>query len=169
MFHNQNRFEFKLPRDYDLHKYLPRHIMFKDCLEPDVYDMTSQILSVLIDFNKDWAVPCTVVLIGFWIFSATLKLEKILRNSKRQSFNFEKTFRKDNKNPYVIGNLRKIPQKSVLCGKFPSYSFHIWHTLDLGHPGATSFFEQSRLRNSFIFGTFYCAFQLLSKSFWMMF
>ena len=39
----------------DLDKYLPRHSMFKDCLESDVHHMTSQILSVLIDFIQDGA------------------------------------------------------------------------------------------------------------------
>ena len=39
----------------DLHKYLPRHSIFKDCLESDVHHMTSQILSILIDFIQDRA------------------------------------------------------------------------------------------------------------------
>ena len=39
----------------DLQKYLPRHSIFKDCLESDVHHMTSQILSILIDFIQDRA------------------------------------------------------------------------------------------------------------------
>ena len=39
----------------DLRKYLPRHSIFKDCLESDVHHMTSQILSILIDFILDRA------------------------------------------------------------------------------------------------------------------
>ena len=39
----------------DLQKYLPRHSIFKDCLESDVHHMTSQILSILIDFIPDRA------------------------------------------------------------------------------------------------------------------
>ena len=39
----------------DLHKYLPKHSIFKDCLESDVHHMTSQILSILIDFIPDHA------------------------------------------------------------------------------------------------------------------
>ena len=34
----------------DLDKYLPRHCIFKDCLESDAHHMTSQILSIFIDF-----------------------------------------------------------------------------------------------------------------------
>ena len=37
----------------DLDKYLLSPCIFKDCLELDVHDMTSQILSILIDFNED--------------------------------------------------------------------------------------------------------------------
>ena len=39
----------------DLEKYLPRHSIFEDCLDSDVHHMTSQILSILIDFIKDRA------------------------------------------------------------------------------------------------------------------
>ena len=39
----------------DLHKYLPRYNIFKDCLESDVYQMTLQILLILIDFIPDRA------------------------------------------------------------------------------------------------------------------
>ena len=37
----------------DLKKYLPRNSIFKDCLELDVHDMTSLILSIFIDFTQD--------------------------------------------------------------------------------------------------------------------
>ena len=46
-------FAFKVSNDLD--KYLPRHSIFKDCLELDVHRMTSQILSILIDFIQDRA------------------------------------------------------------------------------------------------------------------
>ena len=35
--------------------------MFKDCLESDVFDMTSQILSILVDFIQDRAGSSTIV------------------------------------------------------------------------------------------------------------
>ena len=38
-----------------LDEYLPRHSVFKDCFELDVHHMTSQILSILIDFIQDRA------------------------------------------------------------------------------------------------------------------
>ena len=38
--------------------YMQRHGIFKDCLYPDVHDMMSQILTVLIDFTKDCTSPC---------------------------------------------------------------------------------------------------------------
>ena len=38
-----------------LDKYLPRDSIIKDCLESDVHHMTSQILSILIDFIQDRA------------------------------------------------------------------------------------------------------------------
>ena len=44
---------FKVSNDLD--KYLPRHSIFKDCLEPDVHHMMSQILSIVIDFIQDHA------------------------------------------------------------------------------------------------------------------
>ena len=44
---------FKVSNDLD--KYLPRHSIIKDCLESDVHHMTSQILSILIDFIQDRA------------------------------------------------------------------------------------------------------------------
>ena len=44
---------FKVSNDSD--KYLPRHSVFKDCLESDVHHMTSQILSILINFIQDRA------------------------------------------------------------------------------------------------------------------
>ena len=44
---------FKVSNDSD--KYLPRHSLFKNCLESDVHHMTSQILSILIDFIQDRA------------------------------------------------------------------------------------------------------------------
>ena len=44
---------FKVSSDLD--KYLPRHSLFKDCLESDVHHMTSQILSISIDFIQDRA------------------------------------------------------------------------------------------------------------------
>ena len=44
---------FKVSNDLD--KYLPRHGIIKDCLESDVHHMTSQILSILIDFIQDRA------------------------------------------------------------------------------------------------------------------
>ena len=58
-------FAFKVSNDLD--KYLPRHSILKDCLESDVYHMTSQILSILIDFIQDRAFFRT-------IFSAVLKI-----------------------------------------------------------------------------------------------
>ena len=39
----------------DLNNYLSRHNIIKDCLESDVHHMTSQILSILIDFIQDSA------------------------------------------------------------------------------------------------------------------
>ena len=45
-------------------QYLPRHSICKDCLESDVHHMTSQILSILIDFVHNRAVPCTNF---FWL------------------------------------------------------------------------------------------------------
>ena len=44
---------FKVSNDSE--KYLPRHSAIKDCLESDVHHMTSQILSILIDFIQDRA------------------------------------------------------------------------------------------------------------------
>ena len=44
---------FKVSNDLD--KYLLRHSIIKDCLESDVHHMTSQILSILIDFIQDRA------------------------------------------------------------------------------------------------------------------
>ena len=44
---------FKVSNDLD--NYLPRHSIFKNCLESDVHHMTSQILSILIDFILDSA------------------------------------------------------------------------------------------------------------------
>ena len=44
---------FKVSNDLD--KYFPRHSTIKDCLESDVHHMTSQILSILIDFIQDRA------------------------------------------------------------------------------------------------------------------
>ena len=41
--------------DDDLDKYLPRHGIFKDCLESYVHHLTSQILSILIDCIQDGA------------------------------------------------------------------------------------------------------------------
>ena len=46
-------FAFKVSNDSD--KYLPRHSIIKDCSESDVHHMTSQILSILIDFIQDRA------------------------------------------------------------------------------------------------------------------
>ena len=43
-------FTFKVSNDY---KYLLRLNIIKDCLESDVHHMTSQILSILIDFIED--------------------------------------------------------------------------------------------------------------------
>ena len=34
-----------------LDKYLPRYSRYEDCLEPDVHDTTSQVLSILIDYT----------------------------------------------------------------------------------------------------------------------
>ena len=45
---------FKVSNDSD--KYMPRHSIIKDCLESVVHHMTSQILSVLIDFIQDRAI-----------------------------------------------------------------------------------------------------------------
>ena len=44
----------------DVNKHLPRNSIFKDCLELDAHDMTSQILPILIDFTQDRAVTCTI-------------------------------------------------------------------------------------------------------------
>ena len=44
---------FKVSNDLD--KYLPRHSIFKDCLESDVHHITSQILSIFIDSIQDRA------------------------------------------------------------------------------------------------------------------
>ena len=44
---------FKVSNHSD--KYLPRHSVIKDCLESDVHHLTSQILSILIDFIQDRA------------------------------------------------------------------------------------------------------------------
>ena len=54
-------FAFKVSNSSD--KYLPRHSIMKDCLESDVHHMTSQILSILIDFIQDrtFFVPFLVV------------------------------------------------------------------------------------------------------------
>ena len=49
----------------NLKKYLLRNSIFKGCLEPDVHDMTSQILSILIGFTKDRAVTSTISLSFF--------------------------------------------------------------------------------------------------------
>ena len=59
---------FKVSNDLD--KYFPRHSIFKNCLESDVHHMTSQILSILIDFILDRAffVPF------FWLFFKSLNL-----------------------------------------------------------------------------------------------
>ena len=46
-------FAFKVSNDSD--KYLLRHSIIKDYLESDVHHMTSQILSILIDFIQDHA------------------------------------------------------------------------------------------------------------------
>ena len=46
-------FAFKVSNDLD--KYMPRHSRIKDCLESDVHQMTSQILSILIDSIQDRA------------------------------------------------------------------------------------------------------------------
>ena len=42
-------FAFKVSDDSD--KYFPRPSRIKECLESDVHHMTSQILSILIDFK----------------------------------------------------------------------------------------------------------------------
>ena len=44
---------FKVSNDLD--KYLPRHNIFKNCLESDVLHMTLQISLTLTDFNLDGA------------------------------------------------------------------------------------------------------------------
>ena len=44
--------------------------MFKDCLELDVNDMTSQILSIFIDFTQDRTATCAI----FRSFFKSLKL-----------------------------------------------------------------------------------------------
>ena len=45
----------------DVDKYVPSYDIFKDGLEPDVHDMTPQILSILIDFTQDHAaIFCTI-------------------------------------------------------------------------------------------------------------
>ena len=60
-------FNFKVSNDLD--KYLLRYSIFNDCLEQDAHDMTSQILSILIDFTQDRAISCTI----FWIVFQTFK------------------------------------------------------------------------------------------------
>ena len=49
----------------DSDKYLLSYKALINPLEPDVHHMTSQILSILIDFYPD---PCTIFLIIFPIF-----------------------------------------------------------------------------------------------------
>ena len=79
----------------DLHKYLLRHNLFKDCLESDVHHMTSQILSILIDFIPDHAffVPFLGRFANLQTL-ITLEPETISRNNKRQSLRFLKEFHK---------------------------------------------------------------------------
>ena len=52
----------------DLDNYLQWYSKFEDCSEPDVHNMTSQVLSILIDFTENLAVPCTIFSIVFQIF-----------------------------------------------------------------------------------------------------
>ena len=63
-------YSFCLKVSNDLANYLLRHSIFKDCLPSDVHHMTSQILSILIDFIQDRAffVPF------FWSFFKSLSL-----------------------------------------------------------------------------------------------
>ena len=82
---------FKVSNDSD--KYLPRHSVIKDCLESDVHHMTSQILSILIDFIQDRAFFVPFFLLFYKSLNIiTLELETILENSKRQSFRLLKDF-----------------------------------------------------------------------------
>ena len=78
----------------DLNKYLLRYSIFKDYLESDVHDLTSQILSILIDFTQDRTVICIIFLNLFsrLLTLIALELEEILRNGKRQSFSLLKEF-----------------------------------------------------------------------------
>ena len=71
---------FKVSNDLD--KYLPRHSIFKDCLESDVHHMISQILSILIDFILDRAffVPF------FQLFSKSLNLNSDIRKRETAIF-----------------------------------------------------------------------------------
>ena len=52
----------------DLDKHLLRHSIFRECLELDVHHMTSQILSILIDFIDDRAISRTIFSVVFQIF-----------------------------------------------------------------------------------------------------
>ena len=73
----------------DLEKYLLRHSIIKDCLESDVHHMTSQILSILIDFIQDRAffVPF------FRSFYKSLNINNFgTRNGKQQFFRLLKDF-----------------------------------------------------------------------------
>ena len=78
-------FTFKVSNNSD--KYLPGHSIMKNCSESDVHHMTSQILSILIDFihNRAFFVPFIGSFSNLYTL-ITLELTTILRNSKRQSF-----------------------------------------------------------------------------------
>ena len=73
-------------------KYLLSYCAFINPLEPDVHHMTSQILSVLIDFYPDL---CTIFFDHFSHLQTfiTLEREKILRKVNGNVPEFSRTFR----------------------------------------------------------------------------
>ena len=68
--------------------YLPRHSIFRDCLESDVYHMTSQILSIFIDFIQDsiFFIPFFRLFYKYLNINNSGTRNDIIRNGKRQSF-----------------------------------------------------------------------------------
>ena len=77
---------------FDSEKYLLSYSAFiQNPHEPDVHHMTSQILSILVDFYPDL---CTIFFSHFPDLQTfiTLEREKILRNGKRQCSWFFKDF-----------------------------------------------------------------------------
>ena len=80
---------YKVSLDSD--KYLLSYSILINPLKPDVHQMTSQILSILIDFYPDL---CTIFLDHFSSLQTFITLErgKILRNCNRQCSWFFKDF-----------------------------------------------------------------------------